>query len=117
MIERLKQREALKATILSRKDSETTRLLLRTGTPMTKEAFARYVCEHDCHLTRADVMYAMTVIADSLIELLAEGEALKWEDFGIFKLVARDGKPRLTLLPDRGVAEQLKQLRINIVPK
>ena len=117
MIERLNQAEALKATIQTRKDSETTRLLLKTDTPMSEEAFAKYVSEHNCHLTRADIMYAMSVIADSLIEVLADGKALKWEDIGIFKLVARDGKPRLMLLPDRHVAQLLKKLKIKIVPK
>lgn len=86
-------------------------------TLMSEEAFAKYVTEHNYHLTRADLRYAMTVIADSLIEVLADGKALKWEDIGIFKLVARDGKPRLMLLPDRHVAQLLKKLKIKIVPK
>ena len=116
MIERLNPSAPLKAYV--QQGGECQRQTLRLiNTTLTEELFARHITEHNCYMTRADIMYAIRVMTQNLVELLAEGYAVKFEDLGIIKLTARDGRAHLSLLPDKKTAQLLKKLKIKVIPK
>lgn len=117
MIERLNPTGPLKAYVQRSGECQRQTLQLITTT-LTDEQFARHITEHNCYMTRADIMYAIRIMTQNLVELLAEGYAVKYEDLGIIKLTARDGRAHLSLLPDRNTAELLKKhVKIKVIPK
>lgn len=116
MIERLNPAGPLKAYVEERQDSTTQKLHLITTT-ISEEQFARHITEHNCYMTKADILYAIRIITENLVAVLANGDAVKFEDLGIIKLTARDGRAHLSLLPDKKTAQLLKKLKIKVIPK